>query len=197
MRFLAWQDEWKTNQPAAARHPDGSPVTDKTELDWLKHVMVGGFDVSALQLNPEPRFVYFWFSHPLFDSSSVIDFTLLDESGKVITAESRVGSSGSSHSAKDLGGDLGWFVKTISPGAGSGIPSHVTIRLRYAIGPLERTQTVHVKPNNSTTMNLEGGGTAQRHRSKCRWPRLCLPRREPCQNEIAALWRQGSDTRWP
>jgi hypothetical protein len=36
LRFVAWQDEWKTNQPGAARHPDGSPVTNAAELKWLR-----------------------------------------------------------------------------------------------------------------------------------------------------------------
>jgi len=71
LQFLAWQDEWKTNQSGAARHPDGSPVTDAAELKWLKVVPSGGMDVSSWHLSPEPRFLKLWFSHPLFGQGSL------------------------------------------------------------------------------------------------------------------------------
>ena len=84
LRFLAWQDEWKTNQPGAARHPDGSPVTDPTELDWLRQIQPVGMDVSSLQLKPEPRFLHLWISHPAFDPNSFNEIALLDGAGKPI-----------------------------------------------------------------------------------------------------------------
>ena len=64
LRFLAWQDEWKTNQPGAARHPNGAPVTDAMELKWLRQVHPGGMDVSSLKLQLELPFCTSWFSHP-------------------------------------------------------------------------------------------------------------------------------------
>ena len=65
LQFLAWQDEWKTNSPGAVRHPDGSLVTNATELKWLRAVSSGGMvDVSGWHQLPEPRLLKLWFSHP-------------------------------------------------------------------------------------------------------------------------------------
>jgi hypothetical protein len=52
LQFPAWQDGWKTNASGAARHPEGSPVTNATELGWLKQVHPGGIDVSEPPLLP-------------------------------------------------------------------------------------------------------------------------------------------------
>ena len=37
---------------------------------------------------------------------------------------------------------MGWLVATFSPGDTDHMPSRVTLRLRYAVGPLERVQTL-------------------------------------------------------
>ena len=78
LQFLAWQDEWQANHTGAPRHPNGSPVTNATELNWLKKVFPVGCIVGKPSLTSEPRFLQLWFSHPLFDEASLNDVTLLD-----------------------------------------------------------------------------------------------------------------------
>lgn len=157
LQFLAWQDEWQTNQPGAARHPDGSPVTNETELKWLKAVQFGGMDVSSWHLSPEPRFLKLWFSDPGFDLGSFSEVALLDNQNKIIPIGARGSMSGSAEEGSEPNGNLGWQVKTFSPNEGTNLPPRVTVRLRYTIGPLEKTQEVPVTPNHSLSMTLEDG----------------------------------------
>ncbi len=156
LQFLAWQDEWKTNKPFGAWQPDGSPVTNVTELAWLKEVHPGGMNVSALKLTPEPRFLHLWFSHPVFDRNQFTEFSLMDAAGNPIKLGGR-GSAGGSQEASHRNGQLGWKTCTLSPGDGTNIPPRVTVQLRYTVGPLERTQELFVTPKTSTSMSLEGG----------------------------------------
>ncbi len=158
LQFLAWQDEWKTNQPGAARHPDGSPVTNPTELQWLKNVQTGGMDVKSWHLTPEPRVLKLWFSHPALDANSVQDITLLDDQNNFIPLGAGGSAYGSQQDGNESNGQLGWYVNTLSPGAGTNLPTHLTVRLRYTIGPLEHTQTVTLIPKHSVSMTLEGNG---------------------------------------
>ena len=158
LQFLAWQDEWQTNQPGAARHPDGSPVTATNELDWIKHVASGRVDVSSLHLDPEPRFLKLWFSHPAFNSDTFYEVTFLDGSGQIIPLGAQGAISGTGLDGDDYNGYLGWKILTLSPGAGTNIPSHLSIRLAYALGPLEHEQEVPVIPKQSLGMTLEGKG---------------------------------------
>ncbi|HUJ09226.1 MAG TPA: protein kinase [Verrucomicrobiae bacterium] len=156
LRFLAWQDEWKTDQPGAARHPDGSPVTDATELSWLRQVHPCGMDVSQRHLSPEPRFLHLWFSHPLFGQTSLNEVTLLDDTAKPIPLGADGSMARMARGASEPNGDLGWLTDTLSPGEGTNILARVTVRLRYTIGPLERTREVAVSPNTRVLMSLEG-----------------------------------------
>lgn len=155
LRFLAWQDEWKTNQTGAARHPDGSAVTNAAESQWLREVHPVGYGWHS---QPAPPFLYLWFSHPLFDSTSHGEVTLLDANGNFIPpgAHGSVGSS--AEAARHDAGNLGWLRYTLCPGEGTNIPARVTVRLRYTVGSLERTQEVNVAPKTSASMSLEGGG---------------------------------------
>jgi len=156
LRFLAWQDEWKTNQPGAARHLDGSSVTEAKELQWLRSVNSVVIDVSSLKLTPEPRFLHLWFSHPLFDRSSLNEVAFLDEAGKSIPlANGSVSSQARGANAFDNG--FGWLTKTASPDFGNHLPAHVGVQLSYTLGPLEHTQDVQVKQSAYTWMALESG----------------------------------------
>jgi len=157
LQFLAWQDEWQTNQPGAARHLDGSPVTDATELKWLKSISSGGVDVSSWHLSPEPRFLKLWFSDPKFDLGSFSEVSLLDDQHQVIPLDARGGMCGSAQEGNESNGNLGWHVKTFSPGGGARLPARVTVSLRYAAGPLEETQAVPFTPHNATSMTLKDG----------------------------------------
>ena len=154
LQFLAWQDQWETNQPGAARHPDGSPVTNATELAWLNRVYPVRVDVGSWKIQPPPRFLHLWFSHSLFDSNSVNEVELLDDDGEIIPPGA-VGSLGANaYGTNQLGGDLGWLTHTFSPKTGL---DRATIRLRYTIGPLESAQEVDVTPNQTPPVRLEGG----------------------------------------
>jgi len=155
LQFLAWQDAWQTNQPGAARHPDGSPVTEAAEICWLKVVLPGRVDVSSYKLNPEPRFLHFWFSHPAFTRNDFSEITLLDGQGRPLKLGADGSSAGGNESADESNSNQGWKLWTLSPSETTNIPSQVTVRLRYTLGPLERTQ--EVKSDYNGMMSLEGG----------------------------------------
>ena len=91
LRFLAWQDEYKTNHPGAARHPDGSPVTDPTELNWSHQIQPSREVVTGMNLKSEPRFLHLWFSHPAFDPKSFCELALLDGAGKPLPLGTSIG----------------------------------------------------------------------------------------------------------
>ncbi len=155
LRFLAWQDEWKTNQPGAARHPDGSPVTDATELKWLRQVNPGSVDVSGFHPDPEPRCLHLWFSQPGFSRTSFNEVFLLDDAGKSILLGGEGSMMGEGLDTDTRNGNLGARTFLLSPGDGTNLPAHVTVQLRYTTGPLERTQ--EVAPDYNGMMFLEGG----------------------------------------
>lgn len=156
LRFLAWQDTWKTNQPFAARHPDGSIVTNKQDLEWLQAVPPVRWDISALKLKPEPRVLHLWFSHPLFGKASSSEVTLLDDQGGEIPRGANGSAVSQTSDPTPKSGGFGWFTTSFSPGTATTMPTHVNLRLRYVIGPLEHTQELPVTPNNRTSMALEG-----------------------------------------
>ncbi|MEP6663722.1 MAG: hypothetical protein ABJC04_08665, partial [Verrucomicrobiota bacterium] len=153
LQFLAWQDEWKTNQPGAARHPDGSSVTDATELKWLRLMQPAGY-----RSKPPLAFLHLWFSHPLFDQGMFTEVSLLNANGETIRPHGFGSSGSSSRNGDALTGNMGWLMYTLNPGEGTNMSARVTLRLRYTIGPLEATQEVDVTPKTSTTMSLEGEG---------------------------------------
>jgi hypothetical protein len=155
LRFLAWQDEWVTNQPAAARHPDGSPVTNAAELRWLQAVHPVGMDVSSLKLKPEPRFLHLWFSHAAFNKVDLNQVFLLDEDGQAVNLDGQGGVAHRTEAPDDRNGNLGWMMSTLSPGEGTNVPARVTLRLRYICDSIERTQ--EVASDFSGMMALEGG----------------------------------------
>jgi len=151
LRFVAWEDEWKTNRPGAARHPDGTPVTDVTELQWLRTVNDGG--MSAV-FESQPRFLKLWFSHPEFQRTDFIEVSLRDDHGHYLKLGADGSSSCSLVDASQKTGWLGWRCWTGSPGGGTNLPARLTVQLRHAIGPLEKTQ--EIRPAFTGTMSLEG-----------------------------------------
>jgi hypothetical protein len=156
LRFLAWQDAWQTNHPAAARQPDGSPVTNAEELKWLKAVPAGG--VQSWLSSPAPRFLKLWFSHPALDANSICGITLLDGQNQPIVLGAGGSSFGSEQDANEYNGQLGWYVSTLSPDLLTNAPKALTVRLAYALGPLENPRTVTVAPGQNVGMTLEGNG---------------------------------------
>ncbi|MEO7297938.1 MAG: WD40 repeat domain-containing serine/threonine protein kinase, partial [Verrucomicrobiota bacterium] len=156
LQFLAWHDEWSTNRPGAARHADGSRITNASELNWLEHSLYPSpEDWSAPKVKP-PRFLHLWISHPLFDRTLFRNVTLLDEKGQTIPASAGSSPTSSAREGDARVGNLGWLMHTSSPEAVTNVPSQVTVRLRYTIGALEKTQDVAVTPKNKTFMSLEG-----------------------------------------
>jgi len=151
LQFLAWQDEWETNQPGAARHPDGSPVTNATEVQWLKGVNAGGMNTTY---ESRPRFLKLWISHPAFKRTDYTGITLLDDNGRPLKRGANGESSCSLVEASDRNGWLGWRCWNGSPVEGTNFPDHLTVRLSYVVGPLEKTQ--EVRPDFNGTMSLEG-----------------------------------------
>ena len=163
LRFLTWLDEWQTNKPGAARRPDGSPVTDPKEMDWLIQVRPIGLDVSPLKLSPKPRLLHLWFSHLEFDESSLNDVSLLDEHGVELPTAFLGQTAENARGAGSLQGGLGWLTKTLSPGAGTNIPRVITVRLRYTTSSIERTNLILIpgQTNNATLeedSRIEGTG---------------------------------------
>jgi tRNA A-37 threonylcarbamoyl transferase component Bud32 len=151
LRFLAWEDEWQTNQPGAARHPDGSLVTKATELNWLKELRIA----DCGQLKPGLRFLHIWVSHPAFTANDSSE--LLDAHGNSFP----IGSLYYGFDAADgqVEGKLYanlpfhcWKCWAFCPGDTTNLPSRITLRLRYTIGPMERTWEV-------TGPNFLGTGT--------------------------------------
>ncbi len=156
LRFLAWQDEWKTNQPHVAWRADGSLVTEQAELDLLRQLPIASMDVSATEAGKrDPRFLHLWLSHPLFHLQGLNEVTLLDDSGLPIRLAGEGATSSAPHSGRPPKDNLNWLLCALSPGEGNQVPARVTVRLRYVVGPLENPQDVAVNFNGG--MSLENG----------------------------------------
>jgi serine/threonine protein kinase len=139
LQFLAWQEEFRINQPRGAFRADGSPANSPSELKLLNFVQAGYCDASNTAADKRnPSFLHLWFSHPLFEDQSLGEVTLLDGAGKPRPPGASGMLAKSAEAAKDLvdrDDHLGWLTYTLSPGSA---PSIVTVRLRYTFGPWER-----------------------------------------------------------
>ncbi len=139
LQFLAWQEEFRINQPRGAFRADGSPANSPSELKLLNFVQAGYCDASNTAADKRnPSFLHLWFSHPLFEDQSLGEVTLLDGAGKPRPPGASGMLAKSAEAAKDLvdrDDHLGWLTYTLSPGSA---PSIVTVRLRYTLGPWER-----------------------------------------------------------
>ena len=139
LQFLAWQDEWRAHEPRGAFHADGTAATEPEELRLLRHLQaVGCNDRGSAEGKRNPRFLHLWFSHPLIDRQSLNEVALLDSTGKPL--EPRDGMLGSNARGTEDGDRFGWLTHTLSPGYAGNIPTAVTVRLRYTLGPWEQEQ---------------------------------------------------------
>ncbi len=160
LRFLAWQDEYSKTEPRGAIHPDGSPADNPSELQTLAFLRPVPCDASRTEEDHRnPRFLHLWFSHPLFEKQSFKDVTFLDEAGRPIPLNANGMIAAHPYGLMQIvvhgrGEPLGWLTCTASPKTDS---RAVTVRLRYMVGPLERTSEIEVKPNSSDVVALEGG----------------------------------------
>jgi predicted Ser/Thr protein kinase len=160
LQFLAWQDQWQTNQTASAWHPDGTLVTNATELKWLKAAQPSSFRVAGL--NPQPHFLHLWFSSPDFRQGIFSQILLLND-GKPIKPGANADVGGSSQSPNEFNGNLGWVYWTLVPVEGTNRLDHLTVRLRYADGPLEHIQYIPNSAQYDSTLENESllGGFGQ------------------------------------
>ena len=126
-------------------------MTNAEELQWLKNVNAGGMNTT---FGSNPRFLKLWFSHPNFQRTHFSEVSLLDDAGRPLKLGADGPSSCSLVDASEKNGQLGWRCWTGSPGEGTNFPAHLTVQLRYTIGPLERTQ--EVKSDFNGTTSLEG-----------------------------------------
>ena len=107
-------------------------------------------------LNPEPRFLQLWFSHPDFDRSQQANVVLLNTDGTPLKLGGQGSVAGGSHEANPRNGNLGWKTWSLSPGEDTNIPARLTVQLRFTTGPLERVK--EIAPDFSGMMSLEGDG---------------------------------------
>jgi hypothetical protein len=155
LRFLAWQDEWKTSAPNGAWHPDGSPATNAAEIELLRKLWPSVMDVSATEAGKrDPCFLHMWFSHPLINQNGLNEITLFDTNGAAIELAGGGSTTGRTIAAPDQADNMGWFMSTLSPGEGKKIPPRLTVRFRYAVGPLERER--EIASDYQGSMSLEG-----------------------------------------
>ncbi len=155
LRFLAWQDEWKTNNFRAARHADGTAVTNETQVRLVRAFSPTSLNVDAtLAGQRHPRFLHVWFSHPLFNRHGLAQVAMLDESGQELPLAGGGAISNNARAQDGSPGSVGWLIATFSPGDRDRLPNRVTLRLRYTVGPLERVQTLAADYRGG--MSLEG-----------------------------------------
>jgi len=159
LQFLAWQDEWVTNRYFTPFHPDGSEVTDPSELKIARSSQLALFNVNGEieRVNMgKPRLLTLWFSHPSFDLQNWFEVTLTDDSGHLIPQP--FGTCGLEQNDNPT-----WKVLTLSAGAMTNLPARVTVQMRYTVGPLERTNliiitTQKVQPTLEGESMLNGVG---------------------------------------
>ena len=166
LRFLAWRNEWQTNQPGAAWHPDGSPVTDSTELDWLRQVKPADPDPRLLQrafqvkvgsstVSLKPRALYLWFSCPSRTPIGFDQLSLLDEADRDIPSWGPSPAATSWQETDDRNGALGWSMACLLTGDALNVPPCVTVRLDYTCGPLERVKELVITPDLATPIPVD------------------------------------------
>jgi len=154
LRFLAWQDQWVTNRYFIPSQPDGSEVEDPAELKAVRYINITKLGGSAARTNlAKPRLLTLWFSHPVFDSQSLNEVTLLDDSGQPIPQP--FGSLGAMAEAAAQNGNTPWLVHTLSAGAATNLPARVTVRLHYTLGPPAYPEPI--APDFRGAMSLPGG----------------------------------------
>ncbi len=194
--FVAWQEQWQKNQSVAARHADGAAIKTDEERDWLKNLNPPGMDVSKLNLTPQPRLAHLWIAHPLFDDSSVIGLETVDANGQVIPDGAQGHQAGSCSKPDRANGFCGWAVRTFAPGE----TRPLNLRLRYAVGPLERTNTLRVAESTSLNMTLEGdcgiNGVGQNAEGQAFIALSYLPARLGArQYQAVAITKKGEELR--
>jgi len=135
LRFLAWQDEVKTNPHWRAWLPTGGRVSQEDMKLPMRLATPSMRDVSQSQIaDLNPRFLCLWFSHPALDAQSIVELTLMDEAGRPL--EAPIGGVTSSVApAYDDSQNLGWITASVCAGREGKTPPRATVKLRYSAGP--------------------------------------------------------------
>jgi hypothetical protein len=172
LRFLAWKDEWGSQKPHGAFHADGSLVTDLSEMRLLRNnEPVGPRDFQNYSDARHPRFLHFWFSHPLCDEHSMGEVASdggAEQSpppgGEIAyTFTARVLAPVLGNDDQDWVGreakagtedHCGWLVSTV---ANSPKVHPVTVRLRYTLGPWQDER--QFPPDKDGLFDLGNGST--------------------------------------
>ncbi|MBI1176621.1 protein kinase [bacterium] len=154
LRFLAWQDQWTSNGVASAFHPDGTAVTNQSELTVLQHERPTEFSVHGDDpALASASFLHLWFAHPAFDRQSLVQVTLTGADNRPLDLGARGRSASSVHPADEATRGRSWMMVTLCPADGIP-PSAVNVQLDYAAGPLQNTRSVAT--DFSGMMVLEG-----------------------------------------
>jgi len=154
LRFLAWQDQWKTRALGAVHRPDGTPVAAGAELDALRYLQPTGFHVrSDDPSGTRASFLHLWFAHPAFDRESLVAVNLTDERGLPLAPGAGGRSASNVRLADERTSGLGWLLVTLSPADGPRLNS-INAQLDYVAGSLEKLRPV--APDFSGMLVLEG-----------------------------------------
>jgi hypothetical protein len=154
LRFVAWQDQWKTNGVAAVRQPNGSNVTGRADLNTLQYVRPTEFLVTSDDLSvAAASFLHLWFAHPAFDRESLVGVTLTGEDGQPLAPGAGGRSASNVRMAEPLSSGRGWLMVTLCPADGAP-PATINAQLDYAVGPLGQMRAV--APDFSGMLVLEG-----------------------------------------
>ena len=150
LRRLSWQDQ--VNAGA------GKPwlPSGEDDLSDIGMPALAGVDISQMPAVKEnPRFLCLWFSHPLFDTLSVAEISLLDADGKksldVPTGELAIGRM----PAGQENSNVGWITATLCAGTMNHIAPRATVNLRYSEGAWQFWDDV--APNFQGTQALGNG----------------------------------------
>ena len=172
LHFLAWRHEWQTNQPGAAWHPDGSPVTDRAELNWLRQVKPADPDDWIMQLDRQmkrgtniislkPRILYLWFSCPSRTPIGFDQLSLLDGADRGTPNWGPSLAATGWQEPNDRNGGLGWSTACLLTGDALNVPPRVTVRLDYTGGPLERVKELAITPSLATPIPVVDGAAVK------------------------------------
>jgi hypothetical protein len=154
LRYLAWQTDLSSTNPASVWLPDGSPATNAADLAILRLVTPVRCD-SGQSGAGAAAFLHLWFSHRLVDDQSLLRVEFRDANGKLIPAAAN-GMSGwqavprRQHRTAD-----GWWTFTLAPGVISNTPASIKVKATYTVGKLDLLR--NLAPGERGVISLGNG----------------------------------------
>jgi beta-lactamase regulating signal transducer with metallopeptidase domain len=135
LKYLACQED-DLRDPPDYWKPNGGLVTDEQVIKMLREKLSPvGFRSEHI---PDLKVLYFWFTHPLFDSESIGTVELFDKQGKSLSELNREYGN---HFAAPWLQEPGWIRYTLA-GVKSTFSEVMDIRFRYSLGPWEAIETI-------------------------------------------------------